>query len=584
MQIRNLVLFVILALFSGARITATPVQIHIRTQSQFDNLNTIIHDAVADGVTDVEVVFLKGTYYFKDNHLVLGDIKNPAFKLRLKGDGVVVVPEGRTVETDKVMDEYDYNSSVVSLSRGGIVNTWSETEYADADVEVLDVERKNCRLKYSGSVLLKESDCKSVYIMITAWCRAYYYKVQKIEKGYVYFVADNLAEGINWVKDRNGYNVNNDYIYAKTFPRYRLCNTEPLNIGRVHICEAQTFINDVGGSLKSLSISGFTFLGNKNVGNADNPQNSLLFFDNVVSKGVIIRRCKFIGHNTKILSIRKTNDLTFDDNYVAHNFRWGIYSYNSSNRTTVTNNDFEYNGESMSYDRCVTCCGSDYYIANNKFTNYGYCGISVGMWYGGVMENKPKGIVENNVLVYTDDWMRNVWKHTIMDSGAIYLWTKNKGTIVRYNVIKNYGGAKDNRGIFCDDGAFNIELYGNVITGVTNSYCIDSRRVASVESQSIDIDRSNVNIVIRDNLVDGRIRFEGNEEDNNACVLGNNYYLQVKETKPIVNTVKNVDVSGDNILLDQMGEKNDRVVVTRRSYNNLRKSPEWKLLKKQVRR
>ena len=34
----------------------------------------------------------------------------------------------------------------------------------------------------------------------------------------------------------------------------------------------------------------------------------------------------------------------------------------------------------------------------------------------------------------------------------------------------------DNRGIFCDDGASNISIYGNVILNTPNSYCIDLRQ------------------------------------------------------------------------------------------------------------
>lgn len=55
-----------------------------------------------------------------------------------------------------------------------------------------------------------------------------------------------------------------------------------------------------------------------------------------------------------------------------------------------------------------------------------------------------------------------------MDGGAIYLATKNAGSIVRNNYIHGFSGMKSNLGIFRDDGASNFELYGNYILCARN--------------------------------------------------------------------------------------------------------------------
>lgn len=113
-------------------------------------------------------------------------------------------------------------------------------------------------------------------------------------------------------------------------------------------------------------------------------------------------------------------------------------------------------------------------------------------------------------------------EHNLMDSGAIYLYTISNNTTVRYNSIHHYRGAGSNRGVFCDDGAKNFQIYGNTITDVANSYSIDSRRVTEDEDK---LGALNINNVIRDNIVDRPIRFQGNEMSNNGCIFEGNIHF-----------------------------------------------------------
>lgn len=96
-----------------------------------------------------------------------------------------------------------------------------------------------------------------------------------------------------------------------------------------------------------------------------------------------------------------------------------------------------------------------------------------------------------------------------MDSGAIYIFTQNDGAVIRNNYIHDYVGMKDNRGIFCDDGAYGFTITGNVIRNVPNSYSIDSRLCLNVETQAGSVVKKvNYNNIIRNNRVDGPVRFE----------------------------------------------------------------------------
>ena len=210
-------------------------------------------------------------------------------------------------------------------------------------------------------------------------------------------------------------------------------------------------------------------------------------------------------------------------------------------------------GKRMSNTPCVRCQGTDYRVSDNVFLNFGYGGISTGVWYKSKMKHPCSGVIENNELSYNQDYLDHIDNFGIMDGGAIYIATKNAGSIIRNNYIHDFSGMKSNRGIFCDDGASNIEMYGNFITGIANSRCIDARRAAKIECPSTpesDIDRANVNIIIRDNVVDGGIRFEAHEGPDNGCVKGANYILPAKDGSIPRMIVDHVADQKEDVLLD----------------------------------
>ena len=256
---------------------------------------------------------------------------------------------------------------------------------------------------------------------------------------------------------------------------------------------------------------------------------ALMLFKETKASDIEIAGCTFAGQMGRIVSAYSTDNLLFRDNYVTKNYEWGFLADNMCSNAYVVDNVFEDNGLGLSYARCVTCMGKDYYIARNTFKNFGYCAVSVGLYYGDKKKCPPCGIVENNHMYYDAEHFNNAWKYTIMDSGAIYLWTQNDGAIIRYNNIHDYTGMSENRGIFCDDGASGFSLYGNVVMNVNNWYAIDSRRVAGTErgknARSFAM-RNNVNNVVMYNVTDGTINFVGREEKSNGCFKGANVLLK----------------------------------------------------------
>ncbi len=151
-----------------------------------------------------------------------------------------------------------------------------------------------------------------------------------------------------------------------------------------------------------------------------------------------------------------------------------------------------------------------------------------------------------------------------------YVSTGFANAIVRFNRICRFTGQRSNRGIFCDDGASGFSIYGNVITGISNSYCIDSRRVASVESR-IKSGKSNVNNDIRDNVLDGPIRFEGRSGGN--CRKSADYLLSNNPGGIPEMMVLSVSVEKADVILKYSSIDDTVIKLPRSAYRKLRR---WK--------
>ena len=93
---------------------------------------------------------------------------------------------------------------------------------------------------------------------------------------------------------------------------------------------------------------------------------------------------------------------------------------------------------------------------------------------------------------------------------------------------------------------------------------------------------TNVNNVIRENIVDGKIRFVGREGSDNGCQYGTNYFLVNSGLGMPSRTVADINIVGDEVVLVYTGIKKERLGIDSKSYKRLKKSPKWKSLKKFV--
>ena len=179
---------------------------------------------------------------------------------------------------------------------------------------------------------------------------------------------------------------------------------------------------------------------------------------------------------------------------------------------------------------CTTGSGTDFYVAYNTFLDFGYSAIGLGYGYLNEHKHEITALAEHNQLTYSTAWAAHPDQHCLMDSGAIYVSTQNDNTIIRDNQILSYNGMKGNRGIFCDDGAFNLEIYGNRIIGIDNDYSINSWRCKRIEQDpQSQVQRTNFNIRIYDNVVNAPILFDPREDTDNGCYIGSNRFLSAQK-------------------------------------------------------
>ncbi len=188
-----------------------------------------------------------------------------------------------------------------------------------------------------------------------------------------------------------------------------------------------------------------------------------------------------------------------------------------------------------------------YYIARNKIEDFCYGAIRVGVIDTDTalhdvknteVEAKVKrnvfpccGIVEYNDISLSRTFYDNANHLVGIDGGAIYIATNNGSIqnsvdtetfisyigrtldttnvcVVRFNHIKNYRGRGTNRGIFCDDDAYNFLLLGNIVENTPNDLSISARFAESIRKAYYL--KKDYNKKVFYNVVDNGIRFEGN--------------------------------------------------------------------------
>ena len=118
------------------------------------------------------------------------------------------------------------------------------------------------------------------------------------------------------------------------------------------------------------------------------------------------------------------------------------------------------------------------YVGNCFFLDTNYGAINVGVVNAYSEADLKDYLIEYNSIFYSNEWVKVRQRLGFCDSGAIYIATNSKKTIVRNNRIHGVGGCGMNNAIYGDDGAYNLEIYCNIISGTQNGFDIDCRYVS----------------------------------------------------------------------------------------------------------
>lgn len=369
-----------------------------------------------------------------------------------------------------------------------------------------------------STLSITEND--NVYVDISHWFTGSICKVLKVENGYLYF---NYS---------GAYSINGDYEFLKEKASFFFYNLSYDGKGFLYkdgylyfSPEYKHLFQETEFTIKITNNSGCVKIEN------------LSFIDTVIKNyrsKCLIEKCTFKNNDNLVVS-NLTYNSSDDLSTVAQNkgelyvnechfeklSKGAIFS-SVDTSCEICDNTFVDTGLSRNNYNCIEVLGY-HHVYNNRFTDYGYCGIRVG--YIKIVYPKDfvcEGIVEHNILKQSEEYFSSKARFfVLMDTGAITTDDTIKNAIIRYNKIINFVGRGANRGIFCDYGTSNVTIYGNIIENTPNSYAIDAYN--SSNGYQGDEKKSSVNKVIFHNITDNGILLEGSHlVEDNGCILGHN--------------------------------------------------------------
>ncbi len=246
----------------------------------------------------------------------------------------------------------------------------------------------------------------------------------------------------------------------------------------------------------------------------------------------------------------------------------------------VTNNTFKNIGH-YGTNTAAVWSSAKAYIAYNEFVNTNYCAVRIGGNGNLLSKTWRRNLVEHNFIHYTTEWITKRKQLGLQDSGDIYVVGNNEMAIIRFNRIIGAGGLGDsnpkrkNNGIYLDYWTYNVQVYGNVITGTENYYDIDCRDCSLEERYKIPNvlasgEYSTTNIFIGYNVCDGFVRIQentvdvldtSNDLDDSGCKFVSNFVLgktiepEIENGVTTGNTYMDVEFCKDSegIVTDEMG-------------------------------
>lgn len=472
----------ITALILGLSISVNSATINIQGQEEFSALPEFLKQIVERGEKHIVIKIAPGQYCYSQSMISLS-AQDDDLSLSIVGNGVTLLPLFSEKRNNLV-------PSFAQFRGKDAVNLWSEVVQSPELISVVDQTNKLCRIRISRGITAQIGD----YIQVSQWYRTQRYNVVSSDKEYIYFIADDLS----YICNKQEWNINYDYIYAKKNPRYRVFRVK--SDDEILQSSVTTFMDVSQAKLKRITIKGISFIGSA----GSRYSKGVINFSNASAKEINIENCRFSSCRSSCIKLENTSNLKVDDCDFYDNYTTCVSIGTNCDNASITNNLFENNGKEWNNSHVVLMKGTDFYISDNVFRDFCYGAIGAGIWYKHKKTTEVSGVIANNEIYYTEDYYKDYPKYTLMDSGAIYLWTQMDDVTIQGNYIHDIYGMEDNRGIFCDDGAKNVKIVNNLIRRIGNSYCIDLREASYVTEFVPDCNTGNHCF---NNLLDGTMRF-----------------------------------------------------------------------------
>ena len=412
--------------------------IPVTNQEEFNGARRAILNSMDGGAKNILVNFRKDRYFFDDAIISLIMQKRPDVRLTIEGNGSEIVSSRDEKAVYCQLDASSFSSLMIPVS------AWGQWNQCEAPIDIYDEAKKICRIPARGV-----SFVNGMMIQVSQWYETVICPVLKCDKNYIYFIDKNLS----YNQGRKCWSINEDIRFGRMMPRYRIFNPR---IPAEHVCKGATFLSLYGSEFESISISGLNFIGNRS-------ENALMMIERFNGPAFVVSDCTFANLSGDAIYVISSNNVSIGRNVFKQCERYAVWSDNLSNGTVISDNVFERMGQRIIYGGVVNCQGDRFTISGNRFTDFPYAAIQIGNHYTSFPANRCAGIVENNVIEYSESYIKDRDNCTLMDSGAIYVFTICDDVVIRNNTIKNYTGKAKNRGIFCDDGAKNVTIRGNVI-------------------------------------------------------------------------------------------------------------------------
>lgn len=536
--------------------------INVSSQPELKNLNSNIRKAIKSGEKEIEIRLAPKVFFYDKLPVYLYNMDAGDVSIRIIGDNTVMVAGGTDYLCGNKIKDPD-RSKIYLNQDLTLRDIFGDMMQAGSPVEIVNLETKECRILCNTSLRY----VSGLKIQLSEWYFSPIYEVSDIRDRYIYFIADDLKYDVV----KHCYNVNYDYGMGKNYPRYRLVDNRLIlnNPTPLHECEVSQFLILYNLKLKYFSISGIEFKG------CAQGKDAMLYFRDVDAEGLRINDCKFESINYKIVKLKNAANFVFCNNYISNCYEGAVYSYVDCPGTIVRNNYFYRAEKAWTNSSCVACYGEDFLVADNTFEDIGYSSIVSGFNYAWGEKMVGCGIIERNNIFFGEEYYNNPWKYTLYDSGAIYIGTQNKKVIVRYNNIHNYRAIRSNRAIYCDAGAMNVKIYGNVISGVTNAHSILSWRDLDMHSKLL---LSNDGIELFYNVIWGNYKCV--ERPNSSCIHGKNLILYADGE-----AVPNIEVT--NFAYSENDEKvsgvklvDGRMILPSKALRLVRQFPTYDKMKK----